>query len=117
METSERRMAILKLLCRRRHETMTNLANEFGVSERTIRRDIETLSLHEPIYTQSGRYTGGVYVMENYTMDHMYFQEDQIKVLRKLLSFAQEKRRCDLNEEEIHTLKYLINEYTKPSIS
>ena len=36
METDERREKLLRLLCRRRHETIKNLASEFGVSERTI---------------------------------------------------------------------------------
>lgn len=61
---AERRSEIMKLLCRRRSETIRNLAFEFEVSERTIRRDIEILSLNEPIYTQVGRYGGGVYVEE-----------------------------------------------------
>ena len=60
MGTAERRRQMMLLLCRRRHETMRNLASEFGVSERTIRRDVEALSCTEPIYTQPGRYGGGV---------------------------------------------------------
>jgi len=43
-----------------------NLAFEFGVSERTIRRDIDALSLVAPIYTQAGRYGGGVYILSDY---------------------------------------------------
>lgn len=45
MGTAERRDEIIKLLCRRRHETIPNLAFEFGVSERTIRRDIEAVTV------------------------------------------------------------------------
>ena len=83
MGASERRNAIMRLLCRRRHETVVNIAAEFGVSERTIRRDIEILSLNEPIYTQSGRYGGGVYVTENYNMDRMYFTDQEAIVFMK----------------------------------
>ena len=43
MGTAERRSRILRALCRRRHDTMTNLATEFGVSVRTIMRDIDAL--------------------------------------------------------------------------
>ncbi len=57
--TAERRVEIMKKLCRRRKDTIGNLAHELGVSERTVRRDLEALSLSEPIYTQSGRYGGG----------------------------------------------------------
>lgn len=60
MGTAERRNEIMRVLCRKRHETVLNLAKEFGVSERTILRDVVALSLTEPIYTQCGRYGGGV---------------------------------------------------------
>ena len=56
MGTAERRYEIMKTLCRRRYETMSNLASELGVSVRTVQRDIEILSGTEPIYTQSGKY-------------------------------------------------------------
>ncbi|MBE5922691.1 MAG: DeoR family transcriptional regulator [Lachnospiraceae bacterium] len=72
MGTAERRNEILRILCRRRHETIDNLASEFGVSYRTIRRDIEILSLTEPIITRYGRYAGGVYIMDGYYGLHKY---------------------------------------------
>ena len=56
MGTAERRYEIMKILCRRRYETIRNLASEFGVPMRTVQRDIETLSRTEPIYTQFGKY-------------------------------------------------------------
>ncbi len=117
MDTSERRAAILKLLCRRRHETIKNLAEEFGVSERTVRRDIEILSLSEPVYTQAGRYGGGVYVTENYSMDRMYFKESEADVLHKLLACAEAETQCFLSFGEISVLKRLIADYTKPSVT
>lgn len=63
-ETAERRRKIMKIMCRRRSETIQDLAFELGVSERTIRRNIEILSYKEPVYTQQGWY-GGVYVQPN----------------------------------------------------
>jgi len=83
MGTAERRCEIMKVLCRRRHETIYNLACEFGVSTRTIQRDIEILSATEPIYTQSGRYCGGVYVVDGYSVDRMYMDNAEIDVLKK----------------------------------
>ena len=56
MGAAERRQLILDLLCQRRRETISNLAAELGVSERTIRRDVEMLTLRSPIETVSGRY-------------------------------------------------------------
>lgn len=112
MGTSERRMELIKILCRRRHETVKNLSFEFGVSERTILRDVEVLSLTEPIYTQCGRY-GGVFVDEGYTMDRMYMKEGEIMVLRKLLEFSKNKSACDLNDEEKDILRSIVSQYSK----
>ena len=64
MTPSERREAILKVLCQRRQDKIDNLAFEFGVSVRTIKNDIEELSLAHPIETVRGRYGGGVKVAE-----------------------------------------------------
>lgn len=114
METSERRTAILKLLCRRRYETIKNLAEEFDVSERTVRRDIEILSLSEPIYTQAGRYGGGVYVMDDYYMDRMYFRDFESQILYKLLDCVENQKKCVLSHTETAALKKLIADYSKP---
>ena len=115
MGTAERRNEILRLLCRRRHETIQNLASEFGVSERTIRRDVEILSLQNPIYTQPGRYVGGVYVMDDYSMDRMYMSETELAVLRKL-SAAVQGDDSILTEEEQKVLRLIISIYTKPKL-
>ena len=111
--TAERRNAILRILCRRRHETVRNLASELGVSERTIRRDIEVLSYTEPIYTQTGRYGGGVYVVDGYSMDRMYITPEEEKVLHKLRELA--RQQCLLTTQELNTFTNLIKNYTKPS--
>ena len=60
MTASERRNAILEVLCFRRFDTVANLAFEFGVTDRTIRNDILTLSLEYPIYTTKGN-GGGIH--------------------------------------------------------
>jgi hypothetical protein len=54
---------------------MENLATELAVSKRTIRRDIEILSAFYPIYTQPGKYNGGIYVMEGFSMERMYMSD------------------------------------------
>lgn len=114
MGTTERRNAILKALCRRRYETIGNLATEFEVSERTIRRDIEVLSYTEPIYTQSGRHTGGVYVVDGYHMDRMYMSEDEIAVLQKLKAAATVRNPGFLLPGEEKMLESIIRSYAKP---
>lgn len=115
MGTAERRCAIMKILCRRRYETICNLASEFGVSERTIQRDIEILSISEPIFTQSGKYGGGVYVVDGYSMERMYMTSEEIDVLRKLYIAADENTWL-LTLEEKELLGMLISQYSKPKL-
>ena len=115
MGTTERRREIMKILCRRRHETMSNLASELGVSIRTIQRDIETLSISEPIYTQTGKYNGGVYIVEGYSFDRMYMNEQELDVLQKLYIAADEQDSL-LTDDEKSLLRSLISQYSKPTI-
>lgn len=113
MGTAERRGAILKALCRRRYETINNLATEFGVSERTIRRDVEVLSYSEPIYTQPGRH-GGIYVVDGYRMDRMYMSEEETGVLCKIRDNALAESVGLLLPGEYEILERMICAYTKP---
>ena len=116
MGTAERRAEMMRILCRRRHETISNLAEEFGVSTRTILRDIEALSITEPIYTQCGRYGGGVYVIDDYAISRMYMSDRELALLHKLASFAERKIVCNLTEDESSLLKTIIFHYTKPNL-
>lgn len=84
MGPNERRMEIMENLCHRRHETMKNLAVEFGVSIRTIRNDIEILSLSYPLETMRGRYGGGVKVMDGFYMNRKYLKPEQQELLGRL---------------------------------
>lgn len=115
MGPAERRREIMKILCRRKHETMYNLASEFGVSTRTIQRDVDVLSTTEPIYTQMGKYTGGVYVVDGYSIDRIYMTVPQLDVLKKLY-IAADKNVSLLSKDEKRILKDLISQYSKPKI-
>ncbi len=84
MTPSERREAILNVLCKRRQDTVENLAHEFGVSVRTIKYDIEELTLAHPIETVRGRYGGGVKVAEGYYLGRKYLKPNQQELLKKL---------------------------------
>lgn len=68
MGTAERRLEILKYLCRARKTTMPHLAKEFGVSIRTIQRDILEIeaTFHIPLRITTGKH-GGIYVLNNYS--------------------------------------------------
>lgn len=84
MGPNERRQEIMETLCHRRQETMNNLAFEFGVSIRTIRNDIDILSLSYPLETVRGRYGGGVRVMDGFYMNRKYLKPEQRDLLERL---------------------------------
>ena len=93
---------------------MRNLASEFGVSVRTIQRDIDVLSMTVPLYTQSGKYCGGVYVVDGYSMDRIYMTDAELCVLRKLHRAADENVQL-LTGDEKKLLGFLISQYSKPN--
>lgn len=113
MGTADRRYEIIKTLCRCRYETIHNLASKFGVSDRTIQRDIEVLSRTEPIYTQFGKYGGGVYIVDGYSMNRMYMTKAELDVLQKLY-IAVEENAWLLTNDEKNLLGLLISQYSKP---
>lgn len=96
--TTERRQAILLRLCERRFETIGNLAFEFSVNRRTIRRDIEILSLSYPLYTTKGR-GGGVYVVNGFRLGMKYLTEEQTALLECLLETLKGK-----DKEILHSI-------------
>ena len=84
MSANERRKQILDLLCQRRRDTVQNLATEFGVCERTIRRDIEELTLTYPLETARGRYGGGVRMADWYFQNRPKLSPKQTALLKRL---------------------------------
>ena len=74
--------AAYQLLCQRRSDSIQNLAMELGVCERTIRRDIEELTLTYPIETVRGRYGGGVRMADWYFQDRPKLTPKQTALLK-----------------------------------
>lgn len=115
MDVSERRNEIIRILCRRRFCTTVDLALEFEVSERTIRRDIDILSLTYPIYTTSGKH-GGIYLLETFSIDRMYMNEDELTLLKKLAAHV-DKLSGVFSDSEKAQLHLLIRQYTRPQVT
>ncbi|MCL2796830.1 MAG: SNF2-related protein [Firmicutes bacterium] len=63
----------------RRHDTVFRLAFEFGVNEKTIRRDIEVLALAHPLYTTCGRHGGGVHMMDGCSAGRKFLSDKASK--------------------------------------
>lgn len=100
MDAVERRQQILELLCQRRKDTMQNLAAELGVSERTIRRDVEILTRSYPLETVCGRYGGGVRVADWYHLDRQRMSPRQTALLRRLAA--------DLRGEDLEVIEQIL---------
>jgi len=97
MTANERRMALLEVLCLRRHDTRENLAFEFGVSKRTIEYDVQILSANYPIFSVQGK-GGGIYIMEGYRLNKRYLTDKQSEVLQELaLTLSGEDKRVVLS--------------------
>ncbi len=113
MGTAERRLEILKYLCQKRHATMSELAKEFGVSIRTIHRDIFEIeeTIRAPIETKRGKCDGGVYLMEGYTIERAYMTVEELSLLLKVQSLV--SKRLSIKENEM--LAKIIKNYTKGS--
>ena len=79
----ERRQSILEAFSDRRSDTVGNLATEFGVSDRTIKRDIELLSCSAPIFTVQGG-GGGIHVADGWYVSRRFLRDDQEDLLREL---------------------------------
>lgn len=111
MGTAERRLELLKYLCRVRKATMPALAEMFGVSVRTIQRDILEIeeAFHVPLTVRCGKYDGGVYIMSDYSFDRAYMHDDEIALLLKVQSIVAKQ----LTEKENTLLSQIIKTYTK----
>ena len=81
----DRLIQIIFLLLRHENITAKQLAQELGVSTRTIYRDINTLSTAGiPITSQKG-YGGGLSLLEGFALDKSYFtQEEQSNIIQAL---------------------------------
>ena len=106
MRASERRQQILEVLCQRRYEKAENLAFEFNVSKRTIYSDILELSLSYPVYTQDGKYGGGIYIEEGYYIGKQYLTDEQKNLLEQLTG--------KVNGNQAKILESIISKFARP---
>ena len=92
MQPNERRRKIIEILNLRRHDTMQNLANEFGVSRLTIYRDLLILEEDYPLIRVSGR-TGGIAFPDGYCANKQYLSPRQANAIRRNLEVVRPEDR------------------------
>ena len=93
MQPNERRRKIIEILNLRRHDTMQNLANEFGVSRLTIYRDLLILEEEYPLIRVSGR-TGGIAFPDGYYANKHYLSSRQADAIRRNLEVVRPEDRA-----------------------
>ncbi len=103
--TAERRYEILKYVCSRKTTSRQELSYRFGVSLRTIERDLIVLEGTYPIYTMQGG-GGGIYVMDGFKFGMTYLSEKQKSLLVRLL--------MQLTGEDYKTMQEIIQIFSKP---
>jgi len=104
---NERRQRILEALSDRRFETRESLASEFGVSKRTIERDIECLSCSAPVYTVQGN-GGGIRVADGWYISRRYLHREQEELLRRLMA--------GLQPEDEKTMQSILSAFAMPKV-
>ena len=96
MKQAERQIRLIEVLYQRRTDTMDNLAREFGVSIRTIQRDLDELSSSHPIELIRGRHGGGVRMMDGCRSDRKYLTQSERETLESLCSVLEGRKLADV---------------------
>ncbi len=103
MSAAKRQRELLAVLCCRRYDTYDNLAFEFGVSRRTICRDIAVLMCDYPIETVRGRYGGGVKISDGQNPYHNTLTPKQTALLIRL--------KAQLDGDDLDTMKGILLQF------
>lgn len=103
---------ILHVLNDGKVHTMQQIADEVEVSERTVRRHIQSLSYRYPIETfVGGDKRGGVFLDKSAIHQGKILSSDELQIISKALRLLQESECKDVDHE---VLKKLIKEYQTP---
>lgn len=97
MTATERRQDMLDFLSFKRHSTTTELCTRYGVSEKTIRRDVEILSAEAPLYTTQGA-NGGIHLEDKWYSNQRHMSRAQTEFLQSLCSGLQPEQQEMMNE-------------------
>jgi len=99
MQTS-RLFEIIYLLLNRERITAKELAERFGVSSRTIYRDVDTISLAGiPIYTEKGK-NGGISLLPDFVLNKSILSEHEQSEILSALQGLTQIRSAEANESD-----------------
>lgn len=111
LNVADRRERLVRILILRGHATLSQLSAELGVTERTIMRDVDALSISTPIFTIVGRY-GGIYIDKSYIKNQPKLKDCEIALLEKIAQDIEKTSFCSLNYNELKLLQEIINTYS-----
>ena len=104
---------ILNILSDCKVHTMQEIADEVEVSEKTVRRHIQSLSYRYPIETfRGGDKRGGVSLDKNYLYQGKTLTIDELQIINQALTMLQNSKGIEVNTE---LLSNLINRFSPPS--
>lgn len=105
LTTYERRENIKTYLIRARETTALRLSYMFGVSIRTIHRDIVFLSSRIPIITKPGK-SGGIFLELEFESRKEYLNPNELELLQSLLN--------ELSPRNKLLMMNIINKFSLP---
>ena len=107
MTSFERRLSMLYFITKSGYCKMSELADKYLVSDRTIRRDIVFLSRYVPIFTKSG-VNGAVFLLGDYRNEMFrYLSYDEEALLRRIME--------TLSSTEKNIVNNIINKFSQPN--
>ena len=104
---------IIYILLNKKSTTARELAEHFGVSQRTIYRDVDTLSLADiPVYTEKGK-GGGISLLPDFVLNKSILSEqEQNEILSALQGLSSVK-----TTETDQVLKKLSTIFNKNTVN
>ena len=112
MSTVERREQLIQILVLCGKTSTRVLAEKLDVSERTVLRDIDTLSGNYPISVDYGRH-GGYYITNYKVLNLPCMKDHEINLLQKITDDIDNFSICSLTPPENQLLKNIITIYSK----
>jgi predicted DNA-binding transcriptional regulator YafY len=88
-----------------------DLAEEFGVSVRTIMRDISILSTSRAIGTSVGK-GGGIYLVDGPKQNKPCLKSEEIALLKNIISQCEMCQHCQLCSSDVQLLKDMVTVYS-----
>lgn len=109
MPKAERLIEMMITINAKRDFTVGELAREFGVSRRTILRDLQSLeSVGFPLYSEVGA-AGGYHVLKERVLPPIAFSENEAKALFFAYQSLAFYRDLPFEQENVSALKKLLN--------